>query len=198
MSTERIVVDAQIADEFASKMTTKAKSIVAGNPHASDVPLGALISAEAALRVDGLVKDAVSRGAKLLAGGKVDGAIMDATLLDHVTSEMKIYHEESFGPVACMVRVRDIEEAMHVANDTEYGLSSGIFTNDVRLAMQIAERLDFGCCHINGPTVHDEAQMPLGGVKASGYGRFGGQPGINEFTEVQWVTIEDPAQHYPI
>ncbi|MGY8631955.1 aldehyde dehydrogenase [Bradyrhizobium sp. 14AA] len=198
MSTERIVIDTKIADEFAQKLAAKAKTIVAGNPHASDVPLGALIGADAAVRVDGLVKDAVAKGADLLAGGKVESAIMDATLLDRVTPQMKIYYEESFGPVACMVRVQGVEEAIRVANDTEYGLSSAIFTRDVKLAMQIAERLDFGCCHINGPTVHDEAHMPLGGMKASGYGRFGGQSGINEFTDVQWVTIEDPAQHYPI
>ena len=111
---------------------------------------------------------------------------------------MQIYHEESFGPVTCMVRVKGIEQAVQVANDTEYGLSSAIFTKDVSLALKLAQRLDFGCCHINGPTVYDEAQMPLGGMKASGYGRFGGLPGVHEFTEVQWVTIEDPAQHYPI
>ena len=198
MSTERVVVDRSIADAFATKFTAKTKTIAAGNPQISDVPLGSLVSREAAARVGTLVKDAVDRGAKLLAGGKIEGSIMEATLLDHVTPDMKIYYEESFGPVACMVRVADAEEAVRVANDTEYGLSSGIFSRDVTRAMEIASRLDFGCCHINGPTVHDEAQMPLGGMKASGYGRFGSQPGINEFTEVQWVTIEDPAQHYPI
>jgi acyl-CoA reductase-like NAD-dependent aldehyde dehydrogenase len=198
MSTERIVIDEKIADAFAEKLAAKARTVVAGNPHSSDAPLGSLISADAALRVNALVKNAVSNGARLLAGGKVDGSIMEPTLLDHVRPNMDIYYEESFGPVACMVRVHDIEEAITVANDTEYGLSSSIFTSNVKLAMELAERLDFGCCHINGPTVHDEAQMPLGGMKASGYGRFGGQPGINEFTEVQWITIEDPHQHYPI
>ena len=111
---------------------------------------------------------------------------------------MEIYYEESFGPVTTMVRVGDVEAAVRVANDTEYGLSSAIFTRDIGLALQIAQRLDFGGCHINGPTVNDEAQMPLGGMKASGYGRFGGAPGIQEFTEVQWVSVEDPHQHYPI
>ncbi|MBR0755276.1 aldehyde dehydrogenase [Bradyrhizobium jicamae] len=198
MSTERIVIDEAIAEEFAAKLAAKAKTIVAGNPHVSDVPLGSLISADSAGRVGALVNDAVSKGAKLLAGGRIDGPVMDATLLDHVTPDMQIYSEESFGPVACIVRVRDTGQAIHVANDTEYGLSCGIFTRDVKLAMEIAERLNFGCCHINGPTVHDEPQVPLGGMKASGYGRFGGQPGVNEFTEVQWITIEDPKQHYPI
>jgi acyl-CoA reductase-like NAD-dependent aldehyde dehydrogenase len=111
---------------------------------------------------------------------------------------MRIYDEESFGPVTCMMRVNDVDEAIRVANDTEYGLKAGIFSRDVTRALEIADRLEFGCCHINGPTVYDEAQMPLGGMKASGYGRFGGHAGVNEFTEVHWVTVEDPNQHYPI
>ena len=198
MSTERIVVDNSIADEFAAKMATKTKTIVAGNPQIRDVAVGSLISKEAAQRVAGLVRDAVDRGAHLLAGGTVDGSIMDATRLDHVKPDMKIYYEESFGPVACMVRVPDVDAAVQVANDAEYGLSSGIFSRNVKRALEIAERLQFGCCHINGPTVHDEPQVPLEGQKASGYGRFGGSLGIGEFTEVQWVTVEDPTQHYPI
>jgi acyl-CoA reductase-like NAD-dependent aldehyde dehydrogenase len=118
--------------------------------------------------------------------------------LDQVKPDMKIYYEESFGPVACMVRVPDVDAAVQVANDAEYGLSSCIFSRNVKRALEIAERLQFGCCHINGPTVHDEPQVPLEGQKASGYGRFGGSLGIGEFTEVQWVTVEDPTQHYPI
>ena len=198
MSTERIVVDNKIADEFAEKMAAKTKTIAAGNPQINDVALGSLISRDAAARVGGLIRDAVERGARLLAGGNIDGSIMDATLLDHVKPDMRIYYEESFGPVACIVRVADADAAIRVANDTEYGLSSGIFSRNVKQALEIASQLQFGCCHINGPTVHDEPQAPLGGQKASGYGRFGGSPGISEFTEVQWVTIEDPGQHYPI
>ena len=198
MSTERIVVDAKIADAFAAKLAVKAGTMVAGNPRTSNVPLGSMIGRDAADRAAGLVKDAVGKGAKLLAGGSVDGTFMPATVLDRVTPEMRVYYEESFAPMACLVRVDGPDDAVRVANDTEYGLSSSIFTGNVKLALELASRLDFGCCHINGPTVHDEAQMPLGGMKASGYGRFGGQPGINEFTEVQWVTIEDPNQHYPI
>ena len=198
MSTERVVVDHKIADDFARKLAVKAASVTAGDPRTSDAPLGSLIGIDSVKRVKALIDDAVGKGATLLAGGDADGTLMSATALDHVTSEMTIYHEESFGPVVCMTRVDGVEDAIRVANDTDYGLSSAIFTRDVKRALDIAQRLDFGCCHINGPTVHDEAQMPLGGMKASGYGRFGGQPGINEFTEVQWVTIEDPAQHYPI
>lgn len=198
MSTERAVVDNKIADAFAQKLAAKAKTVSTGDPRKSDAPLGSLIGQADAVRVKGLIDDAVGKGAALLAGGAIDGAMMTATVLDHVTPKMAIYYEESFGPVVCLVRVDGVEAAIRVANDTEYGLSSAIFTRDVKKALEIAQRLDFGCCHINGPTVHDEPQLPLGGMKASGYGRFGGQPGINEFTEIQCITIEDPAQHYPI
>ncbi|WP_315704972.1 MULTISPECIES: aldehyde dehydrogenase family protein [unclassified Bradyrhizobium] len=198
MSTERVVVDHTVADEFGDRLAAKAKTLVAGNPLTSDVPLGGLISVQSVHRVQALIADAVGKGAKLLAGGDADGPLMNAALLDHVRPGMDIYYEESFGPVTTIVRVNDVEDAIRVANDTEYGLSSAIFTRDVGLAMAIAQRLDFGCCHINGPTVNDEAQMPLGGMKASGYGRFGGAPGIHEFTDVQWISVEDPNQHYPI
>lgn len=197
MSTERVVVDRSIADDFATKLAAKASTLVAG-PTSGNAPLGAMISGQSAFRVRALINDAVKKGAKLLAGGLVEGPFMNAAVLDHVTPDMEIYRDESFGPVVTIVRVDSVEDAIRVANDTKYGLSSAIFTSNVTLALEIANRLDFGCCHINGSTVYDEAQMPLGGMKASGFGRFGGLPGVHEFTEVQWLTIEDPNQHYPI
>lgn len=95
-----------------------------------------------------------------------------------------------------IIRVKDADEAIRVANDTEYGLSSAIFSQDVKRALALSKKLETGICHINGPTVADEAQMPFGGVKSSGYGRFGGKAVINEFTDLRWITIEGP-QHYP-
>ena len=123
---------------------------------------------------------------------------MSATVIDGVNSSMRIYAEELFGPVVCVVRVNGADEAVRVANDTEYGLSAAVFGRDIARAFEIAKRIDSGICHVNGPTVHDEAQMPFGGVKASGYGRFGGKAGIAEFTELRWITIETGPQHYPI
>ena len=123
---------------------------------------------------------------------------MDATVIDHVTSSMRIYNEESFGPVVSIVRVDGIEEAVRVANDTQYGLASAVFGRDVTRALGVARRLETGICHINGPTVQDEAQMPFGGVKDSGYGRFGGRAAIHEFTELRWITIASGPGHYPI
>ena len=123
---------------------------------------------------------------------------MSATVIDRVNSSMRIYGEESFGPVVCVVRVNGVDEAVRVANDTEYGLSAAVFGRDIARAFDVAKRIESGICHVNGPTVHDEAQMPFGGAKASGYGRFGGKAGIAEFTELRWITIETGPQHYPI
>jgi acyl-CoA reductase-like NAD-dependent aldehyde dehydrogenase len=198
MSTERIVIVESIADQFAEKMAIKAADLPAGDPAENDASPGTMIDKASCDRTQQLIDDAVGKGALLRVTGHVQGAVMGPSLLDYVTPDMDIYHEESFGPVVSIIRVKDYEQAIRVANDTEYGLSSSIFTADVSLALKLAQRLDFGCCHINGPTVFDEAQAPIGGMKSSGYGRFGGLPGIHEFTEVQWVSVEDPTQSYPI
>ncbi|MBQ0821429.1 aldehyde dehydrogenase [Microvirga sp. HBU67558] len=198
MSTERIVVDDAVADDFVARLAAKADSLQAGNPRHGNFALGSLVGVEAAQRISGLVDDAVSKGARLLAGGRVDGTVMSATVLDHVTPAMRLYGEESFGPVVCVIRAAGLEEAVRIANDTEYGLSAAVFGRDVTRALDVAHRIESGICHINGATVHDEAQMPFGGVKASGYGRFGGKAGIAEFTELRWITIETGPQHFPI
>jgi acyl-CoA reductase-like NAD-dependent aldehyde dehydrogenase len=196
MSTERIIVDEKIADEFVAKLAARAAGLPAGNPR-GHVVLGSLVTLQAAEKMDTIMADATSKGAKIVAGGKRTGSIVEATVVDHVASGMKIYEEESFGPVKPVIRVNGDEEAIRVANDTEYGLSSAVFSRDIQRAMRVADRLETGICHINGPTLNDEAQMPFGGVKSSGYGRFGGKAAIAEFTDLRWITIEDSQQHYP-
>ncbi|WP_349435001.1 aldehyde dehydrogenase [Pararhizobium sp. A13] len=196
MSTERIIVDEAIADQFVAKLAARASQLPAGDPR-GHVVLGSLISLDSAIKMEELIADATAKGAKLVAGGKRSGTVVEATLLDHVTPDMRVYSEESFGPVKPIVRVSGEEEAIRVANDTEYGLSSAVFSRDVQRAMAVAARIESGICHINGPTLHDEAQMPFGGVKGSGYGRFGGKAAINEFTDLRWITVEDSTQHYP-
>jgi acyl-CoA reductase-like NAD-dependent aldehyde dehydrogenase len=196
MSTERIVVDEKIADEFVKKFAAKAGALPAGNPR-EHVVLGSMVDKASANKVSELVKEAVSKGAKLVTGGKLDGTIMNATILDNVKPGMRIYGEESFGPAVSVVRVKGVEEAIKVANDTEYGLSAAVFSKDLNKALMVAKRLEAGNCHINGPTVHDEAQMPFGGMKESGYGKFGGQAGIDQFTQLRWITIQTEPMHYP-
>jgi acyl-CoA reductase-like NAD-dependent aldehyde dehydrogenase len=199
MSTERIIVDQKVADAFVEKFAAKAASLKAGLPGTEGCALGSMIGAEAATRVKALIDDAVAKGARLATGGKApEGSIMQTAVLDHVTPAMRLYGEESFGPVAAVMRFHDIEEAVSLANDTEYGLAAAVFGRDVVRAMDVARRIESGICHINAPTVHDEGQMPFGGVKASGWGRFGGQAAIAEFTDLRWITVQTTPQHYPI
>jgi len=197
MSTERIVVQHPVADQFVAKLAARASALPAGDPRSGQVVLGSLIGPEVAQRLQELIADAARLGATVAARGTAAGTVMSATVLDRVTREMRIYSEESFGPVVSVVRVGDDAEAIAVANDTEYGLSSAVFSRDIPRAMNVANRIDAGMCHINGPTVHDEAQMPFGGMKASGYGRFGGDAGIAEFTDLRWITIATRPVHYP-
>jgi len=198
MSTERIIVVDAIADAFVEKFRAKAGTLVAGNPAEGKAPLGAVIGIETVGKVQALVSDAVSKGAKLATGGGAEGVLMSATVVDGVTKDMRLYSEESFGPVVAILRARDEDHAIELANDSEYGLSASVFTGDAARGLRVARRIKSGICHVNGPTVHDEAQMPFGGVKGSGYGRFGGQAGIAEFTDLRWITVETLPGHYPI
>lgn len=197
MSTERIVVDAKVADAFTQKLAIKAASLPLADPRTGPAVLGSVVDMSTVQRCNRLIDDALAKGAKLLCGGKADSTLMPATLLDHVTAEMEIYHEESFGPVKGIVRVEGEEASIACANDNPYGLSSAVFSRDTARAWNVAQRIESGICHINGPTVHDEAQMPFGGVKESGFGRFGGRAGIEAFTELRWITMQTTPRQLP-
>jgi benzaldehyde dehydrogenase (NAD) len=197
MSTERLVVDEKVADAFVARLAARAAILPLGDPRRGPVVLGSVIDMGTVERCNALIDDALAKGAKLVCGGKSESTLMPATVLDHVTSQMRIYHEESFGPVKPVVRVKGVEAAVECANDNPYGLSAAVFGGDIARALQVARRIDSGICHVNGPTVHDEAQMPFGGVKDSGYGRFGGRAGIEAFTELRWITIQTTPRHYP-
>ena len=197
MSTERIIVDEKVAEEFIAKLVARATSLPLGDPRQGPVVLGSVVDQTTVERVNALIDDALAKGAKLLCGGKADNTLMPATLLDHVTSAMDIFYEETFAPVKAIVRVKNVEEAVAIANDNEFGLSAAVYGRDTARAWQVAARIESGICHINGPTVHDEAQMPFGGVKSSGYGHFGGQAGIDAFTDTRWITMQTTPRHYP-
>lgn len=198
MSTERIIVVDAVADAFAAKFAEKANSMPAGDPRDGTTPLGALVGTKAVAHVNALIDDATAKGATVIAGGKADSILMPATVVDGVTDRMNLYCDESFGPVVAIIRARDAEHAVELANDTQYGLSAAVFTRDIARGLTIARRIQSGICHVNGPTVHDEPQMPFGGMGASGYGRFGGRQGIDSFTETRWITIETRPGQFPI
>jgi len=188
MSTERIIVVDSVADAFAQKFAAKVVTMAAG----------AVIDRKTVETVASLVEDALAQGATRLTGGDADGVVMAAQVIDGVTPAMKLFRDESFGPVVGIARARDEAHAIELANDTDYGLSAAVFTRDTARGLRIARQIKSGICHVNGPTVHDEAQMPFGGVGASGYGRFGGRAGIDAFTELRWITIETQPGHFPI
>ena len=197
MSTERAIVHEKVADEFAAKLAKRVAALPSGDPRQGEFVLASVVGKPTVERVQHLVGDAVKSGAKVLVGGEASGTIMKGIVVDHVTPAMTLWREESFGPQVSITRVKSADEALALANDTEYGLSAAIFTKDIARGIELAKRIDTGICHINSPTVQDEAQMPFGGVKASGYGRFGGRAGIAEFTELRWITIQTTPRHYP-
>ena len=198
MSSERIMVDEKIADEFVTNFAARAKELVADDPRRNGACIvGPMINNSSGARLNGLLDDALAKGAKVAAGGAADGSVMQATIVDFVTSGMQIYDEETFGPITTVVRAKDTKDAVRLANDTTYGLSSGVFGCDVTRALDVAMRIQAGRVHVNGSTVQNEAQAPYGSTKASGYGRFDGHAVIDEFTELKWLTIEPAGQPYP-
>jgi len=198
MSTERIIVVDAVADAFVEKFQAKVGAMTVGDPREGKTALGAVIDARTVSHVRSLIEDALASGARQVNGGESDGVLMPAHVIDGVTPEMKLFRDESFGPVVGIIRARDEAHAIELANDTEYGLSASVFTRDTARGLRVARQIQSGICHVNGPTVHDEAQMPFGGVKASGYGKFGGRAGIDSFTELRWITIETQPGHFPI
>lgn len=198
MSTERLVVVDSIADDFVAAFKAKVSTMETGDPREGNTPLGAVIDMKTVEKVNALIDDALSKGATLVTGGKADSVLMPATILDGVTEDMAIYADESFGPVVAVIRAKDEADAIRIANDSEYGLSAAVFTTNIANGLKVAKQIKSGICHVNGPTVHDEAQMPFGGVGDSGYGRFGGKAGIDQFTELRWITVETEPGHYPI
>lgn len=199
MSTERIIVVEAVADAFAEKFKAKVSAMAVGDPREGTTPLGAVVDAKTVAHCQSLIDEAVAKGARLLTGGETtQNVLMPAHVVDGVTQDMKLFRDESFGPVVGVIRARDEAHAIELANDTEYGLSAAVFTRDTARGLRVARQIRSGICHVNGPTVHDEAQMPFGGVGASGYGRFGGKAGIDSFTELRWITMETQPGHFPI
>ena len=197
MSTERIVVDESVADDFVARFAARAAALPLGDPRLGPTVLGSVVGQATVDRCNALIDDALAQGATLVCGGRADSTLMPATVLDHVTPAMRLYSEESFGPVKGVVRVAGEDAAVACANDNPFGLSAAVFTRDTARGWRVAQRIESGICHINGPTVHDEAQMPFGGVKGSGWGRFGGRAGIEAFTELRWITLQTGPRHYP-
>ncbi len=197
MSTERVIVERPIADAFIEKLAQRAGALKVGDPRDPSVAIGPLINQAALDKVDAHVKEAVQGGAELVVGGKHDGLVYHPTILTDVKYDMRIFTDQTFGPVAPIVIVDDAEEALQVANNSKYGLSSGIITNDFNQALMMARKLETGMVHIGDQTINDEPQVPFGGVKGSGYGRMGGKAALDEFTELRWISVQQTKRTFP-
>jgi acyl-CoA reductase-like NAD-dependent aldehyde dehydrogenase len=197
MSARRIIVEAPIADEFTARLAAKVSGLKMGDPTEMDVIIGPLINKDAFDIVSNRVQEAVDRGARVLAGGHSEGTCYAATLLADVAEDTELARHETFGPVAVVEVVADADAAIARANATAYGLSSGIITQDLDKGLALAERIEAGIVHVNDQTVADEPQMPFGGVKDSGWGRFGGTHALEEFTELKWITVQSGSHPFP-
>ncbi|WP_033295853.1 aldehyde dehydrogenase family protein [Amycolatopsis jejuensis] len=197
MSTERIVADRSIVDDLAARVSSRVAALVVGSPDDPATQIGPMVHAAARDTVLALIDDARARGAEVLTGGTAEGLYVRPTVLKGVTPDMRIYREESFGPVVSIISADGADDAVEIANDTEYGLSAAIFSRDTAAALALARRIRSGICHLNGATVHDEPQMPFGGVGASGWGRFGSRAALEEFTELRWITVQTGPRAYP-
>ena len=173
-------------------LAEKTKGLKVGDPNEHDTIIGPLINESALDMVKSRVEEAVSKGAKVLAGGEAVGPAFQATLLTDVPADSEFAKSETFGPVAAIEVVDSAEQAVERANATSYGLSSGILTSDADKGLALAQQIEAGIVHVNDQPVGDEPQMPFGGVKESGWGRFGGTAAMHEFTELHWITVSKP------
>lgn len=189
MGVKRVIVEDEIADEFAEKLVEATQKLVMGNPMDSKTTIGTLISEKAAIQVEETVNNAVREGAKILTGGNRDGAFYEATVIDNVAPEMDLVENETFGPVAPIIRVKNIDEAIEVANDTEYGLQAGVFTADYASAMRCAQEIESGTVFINKQSTFRTDNMPFGGFKNSGIGKEGIKYAVDEMTKTKLIGL---------
>jgi acyl-CoA reductase-like NAD-dependent aldehyde dehydrogenase len=200
MSTDMAIVHADVADEFVEKLVlaASARHLRAVDPRLGQTDMGPVASLAVARRLSELIEDACTKGGVLRCGGVAAGTFLDATVIDHVSTAMRMHAEECFGPIIGICRVETVDEAITLANSHEQGFAAAVFSADLGLAMRVAAELETGICHINDSTVADRPDMPFGGVKASGYGRFGGAACLDEFTELRWITASSGRRRYPI
>ena len=199
MSAGRHLVHRSLAAAYAERLAEKARVLPFGDPHTQPVALGPLITMKQVERVARIVGESVAMGATLLAGGRPEGQFYLPTVLTDVTPQMPVFRQEIFGPVISITPFDTDDEAVTLANDTEYGLSAGVHTRDVGRGMAIAERLAVGLVHVNDQPVNDDGTMPMGGRGASGNGsRHGGPANWDEFTQWQWMTVRAKAPPYPL
>jgi aldehyde dehydrogenase (NAD+) len=197
MSTEKLLVHEAVYQPFMEKFLGRAAKLKTGHTRDKDNVIGPLINSRQAQRVQGLIADAIAKGAEVALGGKSWENYVEPTVLTNVDASMNIWHDETFGPVVVVRPFRTDDEAVELNNDTEYGLTSAVWTRDEQRALRMAERLETGICHVNCQNINDEPHVPFGGMKASGVGRYGGRWSLDAFTDLRWITLDRGGRHFP-
>jgi len=197
MSVERIIVHEKISEAFLEKFIPRVKQLKLGTSSDKSNVIGPVINDRAADRLQKQFDDALAKGARLLAGGEINGRYVSPTVFADVSPGMLLYQEESFGPVCSIFTAHNDDDAVRIANDSEYGLTAGVMTGDEERGLHIINRLDTGNCHLNCSPVNDEPHVPFGGFKASGSGKHGGRWAMETFTETRWITMDRGQRHYP-
>jgi aldehyde dehydrogenase (NAD+) len=197
MSTNRIIVDAKVYDEFVDRFTTHVKGLKCGDPSDPDVAIGPVINQKQLSAHLAHIENARAAGARQVVGGDPDGLVLPPHVFVDVKNDMQIAQDEMFGPIAPIIKVNGEGEALRVANDTEYGLSSAVFSRDRERGVQFALGIQAGMTHVNDHSVDDTPTGPFGGEKNSGIGRFGGDWIIHELTRDHWVTVRHKPGTYP-
>lgn len=197
MAINRIIVDARVHDEFLDRFTKRVGALKCGDPSKEDTDLGPIIERKQFDSIRKLVDATVKAGARVVLDGPSQGLVMHPVILADVTNDMPAARNEIFGPVAVIIKVDGEEEAIRVANDTEYGLSSSVCSGNLERGVAVAKRIGAGMTHVNDIPINDEANSPFGGENQSGYGRFGGVWALREFTTEHWITVQEQARSYP-
>lgn len=197
MATEKIIVDRSRADEFLTKFIAATKELKLGDPTKMENQIGPIINQKQVEAVDRRLAQAIEQGVTLEHGGKRDGLFFEPTVITGATPDMNIFHEEVFGPVANIIFADGEDEAIALANNSEYGLSASVMTRDEARGLRVAHRIESGMAHVNDTTIYDEPTVPFGGVKNSGMGRHGGRWSVETFTQTRWLTIERGGRKTP-
>ncbi|MDX2939384.1 aldehyde dehydrogenase family protein [Streptomyces ipomoeae] len=197
MCARRIYVERPVAEEFTSRFTEKAAALPVGDPRDPRTVVGPVINKWALSLLDRRVEEAVSMGARLLTGGEAAPPCYPPTVLTDVPENAELAFDETFGPVVILETVDDTDHAVERANASRYGLTAGVLTSDAHRGLDIARRLEAGIVHVNDQPVNDEPNMPFGGVKESGWGRFGTGFAAEEFTELRWITLRGEPRDFP-
>ncbi|WP_018924100.1 aldehyde dehydrogenase family protein [Salsuginibacillus kocurii] len=197
MSINRIILEEEVYEEFVQKFVEKVKTLKIGDPAAEDTVIGPLINDDQIERIQNEVEESLKQGAHAEVKGEVNGRVMGPTVLTNVTNEMPIARNEIFGPVAPILKVESVEEAIELANDTPYGLTASVFTADRYYGMEVGRKIETGMVHVNDQPVNDEAHVAFGGEKDSGLGRFGGEWVLDKMTTDQWISVQAEDRSYP-